>query len=83
MAGITRSIVRHVTRDARVPEARAPIVFDNGNLIRTQAKAGGVANAFDIPIFTEAFLRPLFARAIGPFRWIALSNDPRRYSQDR
>ena len=52
------------------------IVFDNGNLIRTQAKAGGVANAFDIPIFSEAFLRPLFARAIGPFRWMALSNDP-------
>ena len=50
---------------------------DNGNLIRTQAREGGVANAFDIPIFTEAFLRPLFARAIGPFRWIALSNDAR------
>jgi urocanate hydratase len=52
------------------------IVFDNGNLIRTQARAGGVENAFAIPIFTEAFLRPLFARAIGPFRWIALSGDP-------
>ena len=51
------------------------IVFDNGNLIRTQAKAGGVADAFDIPIFSEAFLRPLFARAVGPFRWIALAND--------
>ena len=52
------------------------VVFDNGNLIRTQAREGGVADAFDIPIFTEAFLRPLFARAIGPFRWIALANDP-------
>lgn len=51
-------------------------VFDNGNLIRTQAKQGGVENAFDIPIFTEAYLRPLFARAIGPFRWMALSGDP-------
>ena len=51
-------------------------VFDNGNLIRTQAKLGGVENAFDIPIFTEAYLRPLFARAIGPFRWMALSGDP-------
>ena len=38
--------------------------------------AGGVSNAFDIPVFTEAFLRPLFARGIGPFRWMALSNDP-------
>ncbi|STV77734.1 putative urocanase [Klebsiella variicola] len=36
---------------------------------------GGVARAFEIPIFTEAFLRPLFCRAIGPFRWIALSNN--------
>ncbi len=50
-------------------------VFDNGNLIRTQAKNGGVQNAFDIKIFTEAYLRPLFARAIGPFRWMALSGD--------
>lgn len=51
-------------------------VFDNGNLIRTQAKLGGVENAFNIPIFTEAYLRPLFARAIGPSRWMALSGDP-------
>ncbi|MGN6461567.1 MAG: urocanate hydratase [Pseudolabrys sp.] len=70
----TRSIVRHVTAMLEFQQKGA-VVFDNGNLIRTQAKNGGVANAFDIPIFTEAFLRPLFARAIGPFRWIALSND--------
>ena len=69
------SIVPHVTAMLAFQKAGA-IVFDNGNLIRTQAKAGGVANAFDIPIFSEAFLRPLFARAIGPFRWMALSNDP-------
>ncbi|KAI7258665.1 hypothetical protein KC345_g10509 [Hortaea werneckii] len=54
---------------------RGAIVFDNGNNIRTQAVKYGVPNAFDIDIFTEAFLRPLFARAIGPFRWIALSGD--------
>jgi urocanate hydratase len=71
----TQSIVRQVAAMLAFQKAGA-VVFDNGNLIRTQAKAGGVANAFDIPIFTEAFLRPLFARAIGPFRWIALSNDP-------
>jgi urocanate hydratase len=70
-----RSIVRQVTAMLAFQKAGA-VVFDNGNLIRTQAKAGGVANAFDIPIFTEAFLRPLFARSVGPFRWIALSNDP-------
>lgn len=54
---------------------KGAVVFDNGNNIRTQAKQYGVENAFDIDIFTEAFLRPLFARAIGPFRWIALSGD--------
>ena len=75
MAESTRSIVRHVNAMLALQKAGA-IVFDNGNLIRTQARAGGVENAFDIPIFTEAFLRPLFARAIGPFRWIALSGDP-------
>jgi urocanate hydratase len=75
MAAATASIVRHVEAMLAFQRAGA-VVFDNGNLIRTQAKAGGVANAFDIPIFTEAFLRPLFCRGIGPFRWIALSNDP-------
>jgi urocanate hydratase len=75
MAAATASIVRHVEAMLAFQRAGA-VVFDNGNLIRTQAQAGGVANAFDIPIFTEAFLRPLFCRGIGPFRWIALSNDP-------
>ena len=70
-----RSIVRHVSAMLDF-QKKGAVVFDNGNLIRTHAKNGGVTNAFDIPIFTEAFLRPLFARAIGPFRWIALSNDP-------
>ena len=74
MTECRRSIVRHVGAMLDFQKAGA-VVFDNGNLIRTQAKAGGLGNAFDIPIFTEAFLRPLFARAIGPFRWIALSND--------
>ncbi|MDB5579669.1 MAG: urocanate hydratase [Bradyrhizobium sp.] len=69
-----QSIARHVTAMLGFQRAGA-VVFDNGNLIRSQAKEGGVANAFDIPVFTEAFLRPLFCRAIGPFRWIALSND--------
>lgn len=55
---------------------RGAVVFDNGNNLRTQAVKYGVENAFEIDIFTEAFLRPLFARAIGPFRWIALSGNP-------
>lgn len=58
-------------------QAKGAQVFDNGNNIRTQAKRFGVENAFDIPVFTEAYLRPLFERAIGPFRWIALSGEAR------
>ncbi|MEQ8369435.1 MAG: urocanate hydratase [Alphaproteobacteria bacterium] len=69
------SIVRHV-RAMLTLQDRGAITFDNGNLIRSQAIAGGVANAKDIPVFTEAFLRPLFARAIGPFRWLSLANEP-------
>lgn len=68
------SIVQHVQAMLGFQD-RGAVVFDNGNLIRTHAKQGGVERAFNIPVFTEAFLRPLFARAIGPFRWIALSND--------
>lgn len=57
-------------------QARGAEVFDNGNLIRSHAVDAGVENAYDIPIFTEAYLRPLFCRAIGPFRWMAVSGDP-------
>jgi urocanate hydratase len=75
MAESRATIVRHVRAMLGFKRAGA-VVFDNGNLIRTQAREGGVGDAFDIPIFTEAYLRPLFARAIGPFRWISLANDP-------
>ena len=69
-----RSIAAHVRAMLGFQKAGA-VVFDNGNLIRTQAKKAGVENAFDIPVFSEAFLRPLFCRGIGPFRWVALSGD--------
>lgn len=69
------SIAKEVTAMLAFKE-KGSIVFDNGNNIRTQAFKYGVEDAFKIDIFTEAFLRPLFARAIGPFRWIALSGDP-------
>jgi urocanate hydratase len=75
MAESRATIVRHVRAMLGFKRAGA-VVFDNGNLIRTQAREGGVEDAFDIQIFTEAYLRPLFARAIGPFRWISLANDP-------
>ncbi len=50
--------------------------FDYGNNIRQMAKDVGVANAFDFPGFVPAYIRPLFCRGIGPFRWAALSGDP-------
>lgn len=75
MAASLASIKKHVEAMLTLQQ-RGAVVFDNGNLIRTQAKSAGVANAFDIPIFTEAFLRPLFCEAIGPYRWMVLSNDP-------
>jgi len=50
--------------------------FDYGNNIRQMAKDEGCANAFDFPGFVPAYVRPLFCRGVGPFRWVALSGDP-------
>ncbi|MGI9220004.1 MAG: urocanate hydratase [Woeseiaceae bacterium] len=50
--------------------------FDYGNNIRQEALQVGVANAFDFPGFVPAYVRPLFCRGVGPFRWAALSGDP-------
>src|SRR6187397_2561037 len=50
--------------------------FDYGNNIRQMAKEAGVTDAFDFPGFVPAYVRPLFCRGIGPFRWAALSGDP-------
>jgi urocanate hydratase len=49
---------------------------DYGNNLRQVAKDFGVANAFDYPGFVPAYIRPLFCRGVGPFRWVALSGDP-------
>jgi len=49
---------------------------DYGNNIRQMAKEEGLENAFDFPGFVPAYIRPLFCRGIGPFRWAALSGDP-------
>ena len=51
-------------------------VFDYGNNLRQMAKDVGCDNAFDFPGFVPAYVRPLFCRGIGPFRWVALSGDP-------
>jgi urocanate hydratase len=50
--------------------------FDYGNNIRQMAKDEGLAEAFAFPGFVPAFVRPLFCRGVGPFRWVALSGDP-------
>ena len=50
--------------------------FDYGNNIRQMALDVGCANAFDFPGFVPAYVRPLFCRGVGPFRWVALSGDP-------
>ncbi len=51
-------------------------VFDYGNNLRTEALDAGLTNAFDFPGFVPAYIRPLFCRGAGPFRWAALSGDP-------
>ncbi len=56
-------------------KAGVPTV-DYGNNIRQVAHDAGLANAFDFPGFVPAYVRPLFCRGIGPFRWVALSGDP-------
>ena len=50
--------------------------FDYGNNIRQMALEAGVHDAFDFPGFVPAYIRPLFCRGVGPFRWVALSGDP-------
>ena len=58
-------------------QKKGSIVFDYGNNIRQEAKRAGVENAFDFPGFVPAFIRPQFCSGRGPFRWVALSGDPK------
>lgn len=57
-------------------QSRGAATLDYGNNIRQMALEEGVNNAFDFPGFVPAYIRPLFCRGIGPFRWVALSGDP-------
>jgi len=68
------TMVRHVGALLTLRE-RGAVVFDYGNNIRPQAAAGGLTDALTIDIFTARYLRPLFCRGIGPFRWICLSGE--------
>ena len=74
-AAARKSIAKHVQAMLTFHRAGVP-TFDYGNNIRQVAKDEGVDDAFAFPGFVPAFIRPLFCRGIGPFRWAALSGDP-------
>lgn len=74
-AAARASMATHVRAMLAFEEMGVP-TFDYGNNIRQVAKDSGVANAFAFPGFVPAYIRPLFCRGIGPFRWAALSGNP-------
>jgi urocanate hydratase len=69
------SIAAHVEAMLAYKDMGVP-TFDYGNNIRQEALDEGVTRAFDFPGFVPAYVRPLFCRGVGPFRWVALSGDP-------
>lgn len=75
VAAAKESMAQHVRAMLEFHQLGIP-TFDYGNNIRQVAKDEGVENAFDFPGFVPAYIRPLFCRGIGPFRWAALSGDP-------
>jgi urocanate hydratase len=75
-----RSMAEHVRAMLEFHKRGIPTV-DYGNNIRQMAKDEGVANAFDFPGFVPAYIRPMFCRGIGPFRWAALSGDPTSFAR--
>jgi urocanate hydratase len=80
---VKHSVREHV--DAMLGFRRQGVeVFDYGNNLRGQALEAGVTDAFDIPGFVPAYIRPLFCEGKGPFRWVALSGEPEDiYRTDR
>jgi urocanate hydratase len=76
VARSTASIVDHV-RAMLEMQKRGAVTFDYGNNIRTVAFDAGVSDAFRIPGFVPEYVRPLFCEGKGPFRWVALSGDPK------
>ena len=75
LALASQSIVTHVRAMTEFVRMGC-YVFDYGNNLRGEAYAGGLTDAFSYPGFVPAYIRPLFCRGIGPFRWAALSGDP-------
>jgi urocanate hydratase len=74
-AAAAQSCALHVQALLDFQSAGAAVV-DYGNNIRQVAKDAGVVHAFKVPGFVPAYVRPLFCRGVGPFRWVALSGDP-------
>lgn len=70
-----KSMAKHVECMLEMKN-RGAKVFDYGNNLRQRAFEAGVKNAFDFPGFVPAYIRPLFCKGSGPFRWVALSGDP-------
>jgi urocanate hydratase len=70
------SMAKHVEAMVGFMDAGAE-VFDYGNSIRDEARQGGYGRAFEFPGFVPAYIRPLFCEGKGPFRWAALSGDPK------
>jgi urocanate hydratase len=68
------SIATHVQAMLEM-QKRGAVAFDYGNNIRTEARDAGVGDAFAIPGFVPAYIRPLFCEGKGPFRWVALSGE--------
>lgn len=75
LKAVSHSIGKHV-RGMLEMKKRGAITFDYGNNIRAMAKEEGVLDAFDFPGFVPQYIRPLFCKGSGPFRWVALSGDP-------
>ncbi|MGW4119768.1 urocanate hydratase [Nocardia sp. NPDC004711] len=71
-----KSMAAHVEAMVGFQDAGAE-VFDYGNSIRDEARKGGYERAFEFPGFVPAYIRPLFEEGLGPFRWAALSGDPK------
>jgi urocanate hydratase len=70
------SMAKHVQAMVEFQDGGAE-VFDYGNSIRDEARQGGYGRAFEFPGFVPAYIRPLFCEGKGPFRWVALSGDPK------
>ena len=69
-----KSMGKHVKGILKLKDMGS-IVFDYGNNLRSQAKRAGVEEAYDYPGFVPAYIRPLFCKGMGPFRWVALSGN--------